>query len=100
MFMDAFSDMTKPALAASGEASCDLWTADSLAMAAAKIKGTACDISTLNMDFTAAKKNCTSAFGACRKLEDKVINSIEPRHFLLLLTLLKKHKKKVLLLWP
>ena len=88
MFMDAFSDMTKPALAASGEASCDLWTADSLAMAAAKIKGTACDISTLNMDFTAAKKNCTSAFGACRKLEDKVINSIEPRHFLLLLTLL------------
>lgn len=100
MFMDAFSDMTKPALAASGEASCDLWTADSLAMAAAKIKGTACDISTLNMDFTAAKKNCTSAFGACRKLEDKVINSIEPRHFLLLLTLLMKHKEEVLLLWP
>ena len=100
MFMNAFSDMTKPALAASGEASCDLWTADSLAMAAAKIKGTACDISTLNMDFTAAKKNCTSAFGACRKLEDKVINSIEPRHFLLLLTLLMKHKEEVLLLWP
>ena len=100
MFMDAFSDMTKPALAASGEASCDLWTADSLAMAAAKIKGTACDISTLNMDFTAAKKNCTSAFGACRKLEDKVINSIEPRHFLLLLTLLMKHKEEVLLPWP
>merc|ERR1719192_1047165 len=77
MFMDAFSDMTKPALAASGEASCDLWTADSLAMAAAKIKGTACDISSLSKEFTAAKKNCTSAFGACRKLEDKVVSAID-----------------------
>ena len=75
MHMETFSNLTKPAIAASGEASCQLWTAESLATAASKIKGTACDISELNTKFTAAKKNCTSAFGACRKLEDKVTKS-------------------------
>ena len=97
MFMDAFSDMTKPALAASGEASCDLWTADSLAMAAAKIKGTACDISTLNMDFTAAKKNCTSASGACRKIEDQLDRT---KALFAVAYITDKTQRKVLLLWP
>ena len=72
MHMKAFSNLTKTAIAASGEASCHLWTADELAMAASKIKGAACDISDLNTNFTMAKKNCTQAFGACRKVEDKV----------------------------
>ena len=72
MHMEAFSNLTKQAIAASGEASCQLWTADELAMAASKIKGAACDISDLNTNFTMAKKNCTQAFGACRKVEDKV----------------------------
>ena len=72
MHMEAFSNLTKQAIAASGEASCQLWTADEIAMAASKIKGAACDISELNTNFTMAKKNCTQAFGACRKVEDKV----------------------------
>merc|ERR1711971_33427 len=58
-------------------ASCKLWTAENLAAASSKIKGTACDISDLNTQFTAAKKNCTSAFGACRKVEDKVGSAID-----------------------
>ena len=72
MHMEAFSNLTKPAIAASGEASCELWTSESLSAASSKIKATACDISDLNTKFTAAKKNCTNAFGACRKFEDKV----------------------------
>ena len=72
MHMEAFSNLTKPAIAASGEASCQLWTSDELASAASKIKGSACDISQLNTNFTMAKKSCTQAFGACRKVEDKV----------------------------
>ena len=75
MHMETFSNLTKPAMAASGEASCELWTDAALAMAAVDIKGSTCDISDLNTMFTAAKKNCTSAFGACRKLEDMVTNS-------------------------
>ena len=75
-YMETFSNLTKSAIAASGEASCKLWTAENLAAASSKIKGTACDISDLNTQFTAAKKNCTSAFGACRKVEDKVAKSI------------------------
>ena len=76
MHMEAFSNLTKTAIAASGEASCQLWTADELAMAASKIKGAACDISDLNTNFTMAKKNCTQAFGACRKVEDKVTKAV------------------------
>merc|ERR1712127_508267 len=65
-----FQNLTKAAIAATGEAACALWEADVIVAAAAKLKD--CSLAGENTNFTKAKKACTKAFGKCRKLEDEV----------------------------
>ena len=59
MYMEAFENITTEAIAEAGAASCVLWEAQELADAAADLAG--CDLSTLNAEFTTAKKECTKA---------------------------------------
>merc|ERR1719220_501288 len=62
-----------PSINMTGADACTCWTSAELAAAKDAISGAGvCDISDDNKLMTAAKKACTTAFGACRKLEDTV----------------------------
>jgi len=68
--MTAFGAATKACQLKTAAAACACWTNSSLASMANIVKK--CDISADNKAMTKAKKNCTTAFGKCRKVEDSV----------------------------
>merc|ERR1719308_619193 len=51
-----------------GEKACTCWTNSTLEFSANAVKK--CDIKDDNKKMTEAKKECTTAFGKCRKIED------------------------------
>merc|ERR1719477_187616 len=68
--MTAFANLTKDCQMKTGEEACTCWTNSTLEFSANAVKK--CDISNDNKNMTAAKKQCTTAFGKCRKIEDSV----------------------------
>jgi len=68
--MTAFANLTKDCQMKTGEEACTCWTNSTLEFSANAVKK--CDISDDNKNMTAAKKQCTTAFGKCRKIEDSV----------------------------
>lgn len=76
--LQLFVNLTNAAIAADGAEACALWVADDVASASLALTAdfAKCDLSTINAEFTAAKKDCVAAFGACRKIEDTVSATI------------------------
>merc|ERR1719477_204628 len=72
--MTAFADGTKECQKKTGAEACACWTNSTLETQVAEVKK--CDISDDNKAMTKAKKECTSAFGKCRKVEDSVSESL------------------------
>ena len=72
--MTAFADGTKECQKKTGAEACACWTNSTLETQVAEVKK--CDISDDNKAMTKAKKQCTSAFGKCRKVEDSVSESL------------------------
>lgn len=71
--MNNFSAGVDACIKMTGADACTCWTSAELSAAKDAISGSGvCDISGDNKLMTAAKKACTTAFGACRKLEDTV----------------------------
>merc|ERR1719233_2631202 len=68
--MTAFANLTKECQKKTGEEACTCWTNSTLEFSVNAVKK--CDISGDNKKMTAAKKECTTAFGKCRKIEDSV----------------------------
>jgi len=68
--MTAFGAATKACQLKTAAEACACWTNSSLASMSNIVKK--CDISADNKAMTKAKKNCTTAFGKCRKVEDSV----------------------------
>lgn len=68
--MKAFAAGTKECQKKTGAEACACWTNSTLETMSATVKK--CDISDDNKAMTKAKKNCTTAFGKCRKVEDSV----------------------------
>jgi len=68
--MTAFANLTKDCQMKTGEEACTCWTNSTLEFSANAVKK--CDISEDNKKMTKAKKQCTTAFGKCRKIEDSV----------------------------
>jgi len=68
--MTAFANLTKECQKKTGEEACTCWTNSTLEFSVNAVKK--CDISGDNKKMTAAKKQCTTAFGKCRKIEDSV----------------------------
>merc|ERR1719477_184341 len=68
--MTAFANLTKDCQMKTGEEACTCWTNSTLEFSANAVKK--CDIKDDNKKMTEAKKECTTAFGKCRKIEDSV----------------------------
>merc|ERR1719445_1127801 len=68
--MTAFANLTKDCQMKTGEEACTCWTNSTLESSVTAVKK--CDISEDNKKMTKAKKQCTTAFGKCRKIEDSV----------------------------
>lgn len=68
--MTEFAALTKECQKKTGAEACACWTNSTLETQVAEVKK--CDISDDNKAMTKAKKECTSAFGKCRKVEDSV----------------------------
>ena len=72
--MTTFEGMVKTCMAVAGTAACSCWNNQSFTAVVASIKS--CDFSAENKKMTSAKKGCIAAFGACRKLEDSVSETL------------------------
>jgi len=72
--MTAFAALTKDCQKKTGAEACACWTNSTLETSVAVVKK--CDISDDNKAMTKAKKQCTTAFGKCRKVEDSVSEAL------------------------
>merc|ERR1712106_944844 len=73
-YMTTFDTLLKKCIALTGTAACSCWNDQSFTSVVAGIK--TCDFSKENKKMTSAKKGCISAFGACRKIEDSVSETL------------------------
>merc|ERR1712123_448747 len=73
-YMTIFDTLLKKCIALTGTAACSCWNDQSFTSVVAGIK--TCDFSKENKKMTSAKKGCISAFGACRKIEDSVSETL------------------------
>ena len=73
-YMTTFNTMLKKCIALTGADACTCWNNQTFTPIVAKIKN--CDFSEENKKMTNAKKSCVKAFGACRKIEDSVSETL------------------------
>jgi len=69
-----FTSMVKKCMAKTGSEGCVCWKDQSFTAVVASVK--TCDHSAANKKMTKAQKGCIAAFGACRKLEDSVSETL------------------------
>merc|ERR1719350_1600402 len=72
--ISTFKSKTGECLKKTGSAACTCWADATIASTAKTVK--TCDLSSNAKKFAKALKNCTSAFGKCRKYEDDVSTAL------------------------
>jgi len=72
--MNAFKNLTDTCIKKTGTEACTCWESSNFTKTATAVKK--CDLKDDNQKMTWAKKNCTAAFGKCRKLEDDVSTAL------------------------